>query len=215
MINILLVEDHNIVRDGIRALLSSDPQLTIVGEAESGTKALTMLSQGLVADIILSDIHMPDLSGLELIEKLRIKKHAAKIIIMSMSDSDRYVVEAFNAGATGYILKNVSADELIFAIKHIFLDGRYICSELAIRFLDRLIFISGNSKSNKEVEELTERDMEILQHISDGYTNQEIADKMFTSKRTIETNRQILIEKLNAKNTAHLIKMCMSMGIVK
>jgi DNA-binding NarL/FixJ family response regulator len=215
MVRIILAEDHNIVRNGIRNLLEKEKDLKIVGEALNGQEVLDLLDAGTDADVILADINMPVMSGIEMAQKLKDSGSAVKVTILSMLDHERYVVQAFQAGVSGYLFKNISADELIFAIKHIHLDGRYICSELSLRFLDKLIHqpVRTDLETVTGIE-LTARETETLSLIADGLTNQEIADRLFTSKRTIENYRQSLIEKTNTRNTASLIRFAILHGLV-
>jgi DNA-binding NarL/FixJ family response regulator len=215
MIDIILVEDHKIVRNGVKSLLEKEPKFKIVGEAVSGADVLAILESGIKADIILADINMPGLSGLELIAELKKAGHNAKIVMLTMLDHERYVAKAFKAGASGYLLKNTSPDELIFAIKHIYADGNYLFSELAMRLLDRLshgrdIMILDNRSDV----DFSKRETEVLTLIAEGFTNQEIADKLFTSKRTIEGHRQSMIDKTGTRNTAALIRFALLNGII-
>ncbi|WCT12551.1 response regulator transcription factor [Mucilaginibacter jinjuensis] len=215
MIDIILVEDHKIVRNGVKSLLEKEPKFKIVGEAVSGNDVLTILNSGTKADIILADINMPGLSGLELIAELKKAGYNAKIIMLTMLDHERYVAKAFKAGANGYLLKNTSPDELIFAIKHIYADGNYLFSELAMRLLDRLS--QGRDimiLDNRSDVDFSKRETEVLTLIAEGFTNQEIADKLFTSKRTIEGHRQSMIDKTGTRNTAALIRFALLNGII-
>ncbi|RYE33597.1 MAG: response regulator transcription factor, partial [Sphingobacteriaceae bacterium] len=139
-----------------------------------------------------------------------------KVIILSMIDHEKYILKAFRAGAYAYILKNVTADELIFAIKHVHSSNeRYICSELAIRLLDKLLQRPEqiDIRISPEIE-LSKREVEVLNLIAEGFTNQEIADKLFTSKRTVEGHRQNLIEKTNSRNTAALIRYAITTSLI-
>lgn len=215
MIRVILAEDHNIVRNGIRNLLEKEKDFKIVGEALNGQEVLDLLQNSVPADIILTDINMPVMNGVEMSQKVRELNTNVKIVILSMLDRERYVMQAFRAGVNGYLLKNISADELIFAIRHVHVDGRYICSELSLRFLDRLIQRPDRSKHEQETGiEYSTREIEVLMLVADGLTNQEIADRLFTSKRTIENYRQTLIEKTETKNTASLIRYAIQHGLI-
>jgi DNA-binding NarL/FixJ family response regulator len=150
MIRVILAEDHNIVRNGIRNLLEKEKDFKIVGEALNGQEVLDLLRNGVTADVILTDINMPVMNGVEMSQKVRELNTNIKIVVLSMLDHERYVMQAFRAGVNGYLLKNISADELIFAIRHIHVDGRYICSELSLRFLDRLIHQPDRSQHEQE-----------------------------------------------------------------
>jgi len=215
MIRVILAEDHNIVRNGIRNLLEKEKDLKIVGEALNGRDVLDMIEKGTAADIVLADINMPVMNGIEMASQVSAVSKNTKIVILSMLDHERYVVQAFQAGVSGYLLKNIGADELVFAIRHIHIDGRYICSELALRFLDRLIAQPDRHRHEAETGvEFSAREIEVLMLIADGLTNQEIADRLFTSKRTAEGYRQALIEKTHSRNTAALIRHAIQHGLI-
>jgi DNA-binding NarL/FixJ family response regulator len=218
MIKIILAEDHKIVRNGLKNLLEKEKNFQIVGEAADGTEVMDLLEKGIEADIVLTDMNMPGMDGAELTTKLRSWPQYIKVVFLTMLDHEKYVVKAFKAGANGYLLKNISSDELVFAIKHVCLyaDGRYVCSELALRLLDRLIHLPeiNLEKSVTDVE-FSKRELEILELMAEGYTNQEIADQLFTSKRTVEGHRQSMIDKTEVRNTAALIKYAVLNGIIK
>ncbi|MBB6107597.1 response regulator transcription factor [Mucilaginibacter lappiensis] len=215
MIHIILAEDHHIVRGGIKSLLEKEKDFVITGEATNGADVLDLLNKGTNADIILADMNMPVMGGLELTERIKNDFPQSKVIILSALDHEKYVIKAFQSGASGYLLKSVSPDELIFAIKHTHQHTAYICSELSIRFLNRLLTIPDPvSHENIQDIEFSTREIEILGLIAEGFTNQEIADKLFTSKRTIENHRQTLIDKTNSRNTVALIRFAMLNGII-
>lgn len=216
MIKVVLVEDHNIVRDGIKMLLESEAGIHIVGEATNGLEALELLATNEDVDVILSDINMPGMDGLAMIRELKESHPAIKVIILTMLDNEKYVTKAFNEGAVGYLLKNVSSDELIFSLKHVNIGGHYLCSELSITLLKRLT--NSPSFTNSELEttvDLSSREIEVLQLIAEGYTNGEISEKMFLSKRTIEGHRQSLIDKTGSRNTAVLVRFAVLHGLIK
>lgn len=211
MIRIILAEDHTIVRNGIRSLLEVDAGFSVIGEADSSQKALDLLKDGLEADIILVDLNMPGINGMELIEKLKQVAPLLKVVVLTMNDHEKYVVKACQAGAAGYLLKTVSPNELLFAIRHIYEGGRYICNELCLRLLD--IRIHQTDTTFQDIE-LSKREGEILTLIAEGYTNSEIAESLFTSKRTVEGHRQSLLEKTGSRNTASLIKFAIMKGLI-
>jgi DNA-binding NarL/FixJ family response regulator len=212
LVRILLIEDHNIVRNGIRSLLEGVPGFHVVGEAANGVEALDYLSASQNVDVALVDMNMPQMPGIELIGHLRQKYPAIRVIVLSMLDHEKYVYQAFNAGAQGYLLKNVSADEMIFAIKHISADGKYLCSELSFTLLERLIY-APEIKDAPDLD-LSKREIEVLHLIAEGLTNAEISEKLFTSKRTVEGHRLSLMNKTNSKNSAALIKFAILNGII-
>ncbi|TCK83584.1 response regulator transcription factor [Albibacterium bauzanense] len=216
MIKIILAEDHNIVRNGIKVLLESEEGLSVVGEAKNGQEVLNMISKENHIDLVLADINMPVMDGIELVKKLKATYPKVRLIILSMLDSEKYVIQAFSEGACGYLLKNVSSDELIFAIKHVSIGSKYLCSELSIKMLERLINSSISSQSAFEDDiDFSSREIEVLNLIAQGLTNHEMSEKLFLSKRTIEGHRQSLIEKTGSRNTASLIRYAVLNGIVQ
>lgn len=216
MLQVILAEDHNIVRNGIRMLLEADQEISIAGEAVNGQEVLDMISSGIKADIVLADINMPGLDGITLIKQLKIQRPDTRVVILSMLDNEKYVLQAFGEGGFGYLLKNVSADELIFSLKHVHGGGKYLCAELSIRMVDKLITNSGSSINPiHSMIDFSSREIEILHLIAQGLTNNEMSDRLFISKRTIEGHRQSLIEKTGSRNTAALIRFAVLGGIVQ
>ena len=213
MIKVLLAEDHLILRDGIKALLSSHPEISVVGEASNGKEVKHMLTETPV-DVLVTDINMPDVDGIATTEYVRENYKNIKVLILSMLDSEKYVTRSFEAGALGYILKTTGKDELINAIKMIYSGEPYISHKISIQML-RKIKVKPDFMDAGEDVDLSPRELEILGLIAEGYTNAEIADKTFTSKRTVETHRKNLIEKTKTKNTASLIKYSIINGILK
>lgn len=220
MIKIILVEDHLVVRNGIKLLLDTQENMQVIAEANNGKEAITFLEGNLIPDIVITDINMPGMDGIQLTEKLANEYPAVKVIVLSMLNNTQNVAQAFEKSAKGYLVKNVSYSELLFAITHIANGGRYLCEELAMLLLERVIAqppafgVYEDETNNSEIE-LSDRELEVLQLISDGYTNVEIADRLFLSKRTVEGHRQNLIEKTGVKNSASLIKYAVVHRIVK
>jgi len=215
MIQVLLAEDHNIVRNGIKMLLGSDKEIHVAGESTNGREALEFISNNEGIDVILADINMPELDGISLIKEAHNLNPNIRVVILSMHDNDKYVSQAFQEGASGYLLKSVSADEMIFSLKHVKAGGKYLCSELSIKMLEKLSQKSVNSVAeNVSNIEFSMREIEVLHLIADGLTNSEMSEKLFLSKRTIEGHRQSLIEKTGSKNTAALIRYAVLNGII-
>ncbi|RYE50508.1 MAG: response regulator transcription factor [Sphingobacteriales bacterium] len=215
MLRVLLAEDHNIVRNGIRLLLETDKSIDIVGEAINGREVLDFVNKGQKIDVVLADINMPELDGISLITEMKTLSPDTKVVILSMHDNEKYVSQAFSNGASGYLLKNVSADELIFSLKHVHIGGRYLCSELAMTMLDKLIRNNHNTMSNGVSNiDFSAREIEVLHLIAEGLTNSEMSEKLFISKRTIEGHRQNLIDKTGSRNTATLIRFAVLNGII-
>ena len=216
MLNVLLAEDHNIVRNGIRMLLEMDKSINVIGEAMDGLQALEMVQKGMEVDIVLADINMPEIDGIVLISKVKALNPNIRVMILSMLDNEKYVSQAFTEGASAYLLKSVSADELVFSIKHVSTGNKYLCSELSIRLLDRLIQKSNMEYGGVDISKnFSMREIDVLHLIAEGLTNSEMSDRLFISKRTVEGHRQSLIEKTGSRNTAALIKYAVLNGIVQ
>jgi len=211
-VKILLTEDHKIVRKGIRLLLEKEPGFEVIGEASNGLEALELLANNAEVDVVLMDMNMPELSGTELISLLKQNFPKLKILVLSMLDHEKYIYQALSVGASGYLLKNVSADEMIFAVKHLKAGGKYLCSELSFTLLDRQM--NTRETAGADHPDLSKREIEILDLIAEGLTNTEMAEKLFTSKRTVEGHRLSLMNKTNSKNSAALIKFAILNGII-
>jgi len=214
MIKILIAEDHQIVGNGIKPMLEKEADFKIVGEASNGLEALSLLKSGVRTDIILTDISMPEMDGMTLSNQLRSHYPDIKVIILSTMDHEKYIFDAFNLGIKGYLLKNITIEELVFSIRHVMAGYQLICAKLGMQMLNRAAKTEV-TPNNSSYLNITAREREILLLTADGYTNNEIADKLFTSKRTVEGHRQSLIKKTGAKNTAALIKLAFRTGILK
>jgi len=216
VLKVILAEDHLIVRDGIRLLLERVESIRVVGEATNGTEVLEMLRNGLEADVVLADINMPGMDGISLIKALKTVESHLKVVILSMLDQQKYVVEAFSEGALGYLLKNVGLEELVFAIRQASMGQKYLCSELSFKYMEDVMQRqAGVSTAQTPLVELSSREVEVLNLIAEGLTNNEISDQLFLSRRTVEGHRQALIEKTGVRNTAALIRYAVLNGFVK
>ena len=214
MVKILIAEDHLIVRNGIRSLLEQEKDFRVVGEAGNGTEVLDLLRAGIRPDVLLTDLSMPDMDGLELTRQVASGFPDVRVIILSMLDQEKHVFSAFDAGARGYLLKNSSLEEMINAIRLVATDREFICSELAIKILRRAAKSDPGMQGDSHQVELSNREQEVLTLIAQGFTNEEIADKVFCSRRTVEGHRQSLISKLGARNTAQLIYLAFRKGLL-
>ncbi|MBK0378323.1 response regulator transcription factor [Mucilaginibacter segetis] len=217
MIKILLVEDHNVVRNGLRLLLDKETDIEVIEEVSNGADALRSIREGKKPDIIITAVNNPQMDGLNLIAKVKHAHPFIKIIILSAEDDYKVIIHAFKAGATGYMLKTISTFELIFGVRHIFNSNeRYLCNDIALKLLDKLLHTPDVDFDVPVGDiEISLREVEILSLIADGYTNQEIAEKLFTSKRTIEGTRQGLIEKTGTRNTAALVRYAVLNSVIK
>lgn len=201
---ILIGDDHPIIRDGIKGILLND--LTIeIDEASNGKEVIDRIAVS-EPDIAIIDINMPVLDGFATVKHISKYYPQVKVLVLSMHDPDNYVAQMFEAGAKGYMLKTNNKDELIYALKKINAGGVYISPEITIRHLHKILEENSLRKEQTQQVPLSKREFEVLILIAEGLTNNEIAEKLFTSRRTIETHRKNLIEKTGSKNTASLIK---------
>ncbi|GGG49284.1 response regulator [Hymenobacter glacieicola] len=216
MIRIFLVDDHAIVREGLRAALATEPTLNIVAEASNGQELLDRLPTTQV-DVVMLDMNMPILDGLATTQRLREEFPNTRILILSMLNHERNIGQVLDAGAHGYVLKNADKSEIVAALHAVAAGKSYLCSKLGLFMLRKVLNQTGNfgDEHLKKPGDLSNREREVLQLIAEGLTTNEIADKLFTSKRTIETHRQNIIEKTQVKNTASLIKYAMENGLIK
>lgn len=208
-----MAEDHNIVRNGIKMLLEMDKNINIVAEADNGLEVMDFVRTGAHVDVILADINMPQMDGFALLRELKLFDSRIAVVMLSMHDNEKYVTQAFLEGSSGYLLKNVSADELIFSLKYVGAGGKYLCSELVMRQLDKLASQANVNRLDDKV--FSVREIEILHLIAEGQTNMEMAEKLFISKRTVEGHRQSLIDKTGSRNTAALIRYAVLNGIIQ
>ena len=209
MAQLLLIDDHALVRSGFRLILEAQKDLTVTAEAENGEEALTYLVGTAQPDLILTDIHMDVMDGLEFIQEVKLRYPTLKLIVLTMDGSIQTVQEALNIGVDGYLLKSSHVDEILFGIQQVLKGSNYISSALSIELVRQSASYIQPNFDRKEVMikyDITERELSVLELIAEGYTNAEIADQIFLSKRTVEGHRQQLIMKTNTKNTAGLIR---------
>ncbi|MEN5380125.1 response regulator transcription factor [Sphingobacterium kitahiroshimense] len=217
MINIILADDHDVVLTGMKLLIESQQDMTVVGEGKDGHDVLEILETKNLPDLLITDLKMPGMDGLELVARVKDLYPSLKIIILSMEDDISNIMKAFNLGANGYLTKNVDFDELFFCIRQIMKGLQYVCAEMTLSILSNLQKYPATYQEPKQIiteSGLTEREIEILHLIGEGYSNIEIADKLFLSKRTVEGHRQRLLEKTALKNTASLIKYAVNSGLI-
>lgn len=202
-IDILLVDDHDIIRDGIRALLDNEVGFNIVAEAENGVEALEACNEHDL-HLVVMDINMPKMDGIEATEKIKSKHADIKVLALTMMDEDEHIRNMIKAGASGYILKSSDKDEFIDAITAI-LDGRHYFSEDTTKRVMMDLVQNSAQQDEPDPSQITPREKEVLELIVDQYTNQQIADELHISIRTVDAHRRNLLEKTEAKNTAGLV----------
>jgi len=214
-IKILLVDDHKIVRDGIRALLQSESRFEIVGEAENGMIALE-LTEKLRPDLIIMDVNMPELDGIAATKIITEKYSFAKVLVLTMTSEQEHIKSMIEVGAGGYILKNSGQEELISAIDVVLAGRNYFSEEVKDAIMQNMV--QKKSKNEKIVGEpipITRREKDVLNLIVQEYTNYEIGEKLFISARTVDAHRRNLLEKTGARNTAGLVKFAIENKLAK
>ncbi len=211
MINIIIADDHQMFIDGIKSLLEPQQDIAIVGEALNGTDLMAILRK-VQADIVLMDINMPGMDGVEATRQIRKEHKEVKVLAVTMYNTREFVASLLGAGASGYILKNTGKEELLAAIHALKNGSTYFSEAVTKRIMESL---QGKRSSIFDgVIELTVREKEVLKLIALEHTSQEIAKKLFLSVNTIETHRKNLLSKLNLKNTAGLVKYAVQHGVL-
>jgi two-component system nitrate/nitrite response regulator NarL len=210
-IKVLLVDDHQIIIDGLKSLLKDSGEIVVAGEANNGRKALQILDL-LEIDVVLMDIDMPVMNGIDTLKEIRRCGSEIKVIILSMHDEAGMIKSLINIGANGYLLKSSSQDELINAIRKVADGGQFFSTEVTLSLLNKSQNIRPNS--DLHIELLTDRETEIVQLIAEGFSNKEIGNKLFISHRTVDTHRTNIMKKLNISNIAGLISYAIKNGIV-
>ena len=201
-LKILLADDHQIVLDGLQEIIEMVPEFCVVGQAKNSRALLSILSEQ-HPDLILMDLNMPGKDGLDMLEELKARFPAMKILVLTMYNSPEIVRRALSLGADGYLLKDHGRGELLFAMREV-LAGRRFVSKLVLPHTDETQELFRDDFQAKST--LTKRELEILQLIATSYTNKEIGDKLFISEFTVATHRRNLKRKLNADNTTDLIR---------
>jgi DNA-binding NarL/FixJ family response regulator len=208
-IRVLIVDDHAVVRTGLRLLLDAEDDLEPVGEAGNARDAVFQ-ARALKPEVILLDVVMPENSGLDVLPQLVHESPDVKVLILSMQDEPRYVREAFAAGASGYVLKEAADIEVVAAVREVAGGGRYVNPELGARL------VSAETEAARLAEEdpLSDREREVLRLLALGHTNQEIAKQLYISVRTAETHRAHIMQKLRLETRADLVAYALQRGLL-
>lgn len=214
-IKILLVDDHHLVRTGIANLLSGEPGIEVAGEASNAREMLELLKLR-EADLAILDIALPDISGIELARQMAKDFPKVKVIFLSMYTSEEFVFNAINAGAKGYLPKNISRAELLDAVRAVYRGEEYFAESISNTILKSYIkkAKSGNLENLRNESQLSKREVEVLKWFAQGLTNQEIADKLFISIRTVESHKNHIMQRLELKTTVDLIKFAIRNNLV-
>lgn len=206
-IKVIIVDDHQLFREGIRSIFADHESITFIGEASSAEELFELLKE-LQPHIVLMDISLPGENGLEAISKCKKRYPNIRFIVLTMHDDGQYVVKAVRSGAYGYLLKNADEKELTEAIETVFKEKKYFNQEISQLMVGNMA-LEGNA--NKK---LSDREMEILNLVSEGKTTKEIATDLFVSTRTVETHRVNMMKKLGVQNTAELIKKAVKLRLI-
>ena len=210
---VVLVEDHALVRAGLRALLSKEPDLDIVGEASNGREAINII-QSLKPDLILMDLSMQGSNGIEAIATIKRRHPKIRILVVTMHEAEEYIHESLQAGADGYMLKDASHDELCVAVRSV-LDGKtYLSPDISNQLLSAYRGLGRSLPGSRLWESLSSREREVLKLIGEGHTNQEAADYLVISVKTVEKHRSNLMKKLGIHNIAKLTAFAIEKGLV-
>ena len=210
MIRAVVVDDHAVVRTGIKLLLEREEDIEVVGEAGNAKDAI-FRARSLNPDVILLDVVMPGQSGIDVLPNLVKEAPAAKVLVLSMQDDPSYVREAFAAGAAGYVLKEAADEEVVAAVREIASGGRYVHPALGAR----LVTAEAEARAAAEADPLSDREGEVLRLLALGHTNQEIAKMLYISVRTAETHRAHIMRKLGLATRAELVRYALSHGLLE
>lgn len=212
MIKIIIADDHQMFIDGIKALLKNEKDIKVVGEALNGEEVLSILKKE-KADIVLLDINMPVMDGIETTKLLQEKFPQVKILMLTMHNKHEFISGLVNAGASGYILKNTGKKELMEAIQSVYEGKNYFSNEVTETIMHDLH--KNPTEQKIEVAQLTDREKDVLKLIAEEYSTKQIADKLFINSNTVETHRKNLMSKIKAKNLAGLVKFALQTGLIK
>ncbi|MBT2160227.1 response regulator transcription factor [Zobellia barbeyronii] len=218
--SIILADDHSLVRDGIRALLESESDLKVIGEASDGVEAIEMVNKN-SPDLLIIDIRMPRMTGIEAVEKLNAQNSPVKCIILSMHDSEEYILKSVKAGALGYLLKDTGKTEFIKAIHTVRDGGKYYSGDISNVLVNNLLSSSAKiteapvkAVPTSNEFDLTNKELQVLELVLSGLTNKQISEKLQNSKRTVETHRFNLMRKMEVKNLIDLSKKAQQFNLV-
>ena len=213
-IRLLLVEDHEVVRTGLRMLLESQTDMVIVGEASTGSQAIAM-AQELSPQVVVMDITLPDISGIEVTRRLKQLFPEMAIVALTIHEDEQYFFEMLKAGATGYVPKRAAPEDLISAIQAAYAGEVYIYPSLAKALVADFLSRAEEGPVKSAMDDLTEREQEVLRLLAEGFTNDEIADQLVISKHTVARHRENLMGKLNMHSRGELVKYAIRKGLIE
>ncbi len=212
-IRLLLVDDHTLVRQGIRSLLETQDDMEVVGEASAGHEAIAMAGD-LRPDVTLMDLAMPDMNGMEATREIKSQHPEIQVLALTMHSTDDYLFRALESGASGYVLKEADAAELATAVRAVHAGGAFIYPPLAKRLVEEFLLRVGSGEEQSSYSSLTAREQGILRFIGDGLTNEEIAEQLVLSVHTVQTHRSNIMKKLGLHNRAQLVTYAARVGLI-
>jgi len=212
-VRIVIAEDHTILREGLKSLLSSNPDFEIIGEAEDGREAIRCVEK-FKPDLILMDLSMPRINGLDAIKEIKKRFSETKILVLTVHKTEEYILATLKAGADGYILKDSTHAELVLAVKNVLSGKHYISPGISEKVIEGYLEGKKALKTKSSWETLTQREREILKLIAEGYKNKEIGDYLCISPKTVEKHRANLMEKLDLHNVQALTTFAIEKGLV-
>jgi DNA-binding NarL/FixJ family response regulator len=210
---VLLVEDHTIVRKGLRSLLESEADIRVVGEAENGREAIEKVDE-LRPDVVVMDIGMPGLNGLEATRQIKKRFTDVQVLILTVHTGEEYILQILRAGASGYLVKQAAPAELISAIQAVHRGQAFLSPSISKKVLEDYVQRAEATARGDSLERLTDREREVLQLIAEAYSTREIAEQLHISVKTVETHRAHLMEKLGLHSTAELTRYAIRKGVV-
>ncbi len=213
-IKIIIADDHEIFRDGFKLMLSKQKDIQLIGEAANGRELVELVNEH-IPDLVITDIKMPIMDGIEAAKKIAAQFPDMGIIGLSMFDEDDLIIDMLEAGAKGYLLKNANKEQIIEAIKTVYNGDPYYCKTTSNKLTQMIAKSKFNPYRKKEVIEFSDREQEIITLVCQELTNKEIADKLFLSSRTVEGHRLKIMEKMNVKNPVGLVVYALKHGLVK
>lgn len=212
-IRLLLADDHAVVRSGLRLLLEAQPDLVIVGEAENGEEAIRRTAE-LEPDVVLMDIEMPGMNGIEAARRIKAQSPATSVLALTMYEDDQYFFEMLRAGASGYVPKRAAPDELATAIRAVSRGEVFLHPSLAGRLVQDYLQRRDVEEQETAADDLTPREQEVLTLIAQGLSNNEIADQLVISAKTVDRHRENIMRKLNLHNRVDLVKYALRKGLI-
>ncbi len=212
-IRVLLADDHAVFREGIRLLLETHGGFEVVAEAANGDEAVE-LARSLRPDVVLMDIGMPGMNGLDATRLIREEDAEARVLMLTMHGTDGYFFRALDAGAAGYVLKEAASSDLVSALESVHRGGMFLYPSLAGKLVEEYFRRVGSGEERSTYDELTAREQEVLQLIGEGLTNQEIADRLSVSPHTVQTHRVHIMNKLGLHNRAQLVSYAARLGLL-